>query len=636
VTPPALAPTVAAIWQQHRPAMGARLDTLDRAVDGVGAGALASESLAEALDAARELAGTAGTFDLGRASETARRIEDLLRDAPRPGQAPVLAELVAGLREDLDLPALAGERTAAPVPAPGTLPLVLLITADESAAERLRLEAERRALRVTAGPDPDTAERLIERERPDAVLLDVSRPGAAELIGRLRSARAPIPVVALAESGSPGERLELAQLGVAGFLEPQAAAAVVMDQVALVLQQSWMPVPHVVVVTTDDGCAGQVRETLEPAGLEVELAADPSELWAAVARGEEALLILDDGSAGIDGPALCRALRLDRRSAAVPVVVLTDGTGVAPALAAGADDAILGPVADPEALARIRRHLERFHTHQSLAGTDPLTGLDDRRSAATTLARQIRLAERLDRPMCVVAIDVPDQSELRRTGRRLRDGLRSEDVIARWSAEGLVVGMFGVQRPVATDRLRVLSTVGFSAGVAQYPQDGLNLTALLDAARQAVQAAAFATDVSVVAAGEPHKWTQQVDVAIVEDEDAAAELMDLGLSERGYSCWRFSNGAGAVAKLVGSSPGVHARVILLDLTLPAVDGIELLTLLARDGILQTTRVVVVSGDDDPALIARCSAIGAAEYLIKPVPIERLVATVDGVLGRRSV
>ena len=177
--------------------------------------------------------------------------------------------------------------------------------------------------------------------------------------------------------------------------------------------------------------------------------------------------------------------------------------------------------------------------------------------------------------------------------------------------------------------------VTFSAGVAQYPADGADLESLYGAADEALYAAKRAGRDQVTGAGSGPHATQQVDVAIIEDEDATSELIAHTLNGRGLRCFRFSNGAGAVHMLLGNQPRVRARVILLDLNLPAVDGMELLTLFEREGILRSSRTLVVSADDDPRTVERARGLGASDYVVKPIDLDDLAGRVDAALGRQS-
>lgn len=609
---------VAAIWDQHRPTMLDRVALLERAQ-------LDPTLRARAREAAHQLAGTAGTFGFSRASELAHKCEQLLiSDAG----AFEMAEWVAGIRADISAGEEAGPEAPGSDPHLTPLPLLLVVTEDPGMAERMRAEAGRRGLRVVSARAVE-ADRKLAANEPAAVLLDLSAPGADALLDAH-------PVV-LALNGT--DRAEIARRGAAAFLDEHTTPAEAIDHVSLLLQRNAPATERVLVVGTD------------PAPLEeLELVVDADPFAGQVDCGA---IVLGPGE--LD---LCRMLRNDPRWSTVPIVVV--GTGdPEPAFAAGADD--VAPSA--QLLPRVRNHLARHRVHQALADTDPLTGLRNRRTSSAALSHLLRLAERLERPVCLVELDIDHFKRvndvhghvagdvvLRRLGDLLRRSFRGEDVVARWGGEEFVVGLFGLDRDGGVDRISDLLgrfraetftgadgeafQVSFSAGIAQYPADGADLESLYVAADEALYAAKRGGRNQVAGAGDGPHATQQVDVAIIEDEDATSELIAHALNGRGLRTFRFSNGAVAVQMLLGERPRVRARVILLDLNLPAVDGMDLLMLFEREGVLRSSRALVVSAQDDPGTMARARSLGAIDYLVKPIDLDDLSLRVDASLGRR--
>ena len=150
----------------------------------------------------------------------------------------------------------------------------------------------------------------------------------------------------------------------------------------------------------------------------------------------------------------------------------------------------------------------------------------------------------------------------------------------------------------------------FSAGVAQYPADGADLESLYDAADQALYAAKRNGRDQVAGAGTGTHGHPAGRRRRHRGRGRHLRAVRPTLNGRGLRCWRFSNGAGAVAMLLGERPRVRARVVILDLNLPAVDGMELLTLFSREGMLRGSRVIIASADErrgDASTRARSSA-----------------------------
>ena len=100
-----------------------------------------------------------------------------------------------------------------------------------------------------------------------------------------------------------------------------------------------------------------LRHTLESQHYHVTTASDGRDAWAKIASVSPTLVITDILMPGLDGYALCRAIKQEPRFAAIPVVLLTslsDPKDVIAALECGADGFIGKPFADDYLLARIR------------------------------------------------------------------------------------------------------------------------------------------------------------------------------------------------------------------------------------------------------------------------------------------
>lgn len=69
-------------------------------------------------------------------------------------------------------------------------------------------------------------------------------------------------------------------------------------------------------------------------------------------------------------------------------------------------------------------------------------------------------------------------------------------------------------------------------------------------------------------------------------------------------------------------------LILLDLNMPGVDGLEVCRYIKRDPVAGNTPVVFVTAEDAPSMQEKARAAGASDYLVKPVDIDRLEVILD--------
>lgn len=112
-------------------------------------------------------------------------------------------------------------------------------------------------------------------------------------------------------------------------------------------------------------------------------------------------------------------------------------------------------------------------------------------------------------------------------------------------------------------------------------------------------------------------------VLVVEDEKDLREALAVLIRRRGYRAETAANGQEALAKIADVGP---PALILLDLSMPVMDGAELRERLLQRPDLADIPVVVISGVAD--LAATAARLQAADYLQKPIDFARLYSILD--------
>jgi len=122
--------------------------------------------------------------------------------------------------------------------------------------------------------------------------------------------------------------------------------------------------------------------------------------------------------------------------------------------------------------------------------------------------------------------------------------------------------------------------------------------------------------------------TMPVTIIMIEDDEGHARLIERNIRRSGVNndVVPFSTGTDALKYLFGSDgTGLHHRgralLILLDLNLPDMSGIEILRQIKANKYLKTTPVVVLTTTDDSDEIKRCYELGCNVYITKPVNYE---------------
>lgn len=120
-----------------------------------------------------------------------------------------------------------------------------------------------------------------------------------------------------------------------------------------------------------------------------------------------------------------------------------------------------------------------------------------------------------------------------------------------------------------------------------------------------------------------------VEILLVEDNANDAELTLRALKQRNLANQVFLCRDGAEALDFfsnGTSP--VPKVVLLDLKLPKVDGLEVLRRLKDDARTKTIPVVVLTSSREEPDIERAYALGANSYIVKPVDFEAFARAVS--------
>ena len=117
-------------------------------------------------------------------------------------------------------------------------------------------------------------------------------------------------------------------------------------------------------------------------------------------------------------------------------------------------------------------------------------------------------------------------------------------------------------------------------------------------------------------------------ILLVEDEERVASFVVKGLEAEGYAVEHVATGLEALARIRGDEPDL----VVLDLTLPDIDGLELLRRLREGGL--ATPVIILSARGDVDDHVQALEVGADDYLNKPFHFDELLASLHARLGPR--
>lgn len=368
----------------------------------------------------------------------------------------------------------------------------------------------------------------VSTQSPDIVLLDVMMPGmdGFEVCSRIKSdpATAHIPVVMVTALTDSSDRIKGLEAGADDFLSKPLNDTALMSRVRSLVRlkmtvDEWRVRENTATqLGVVDTAANAMNEPVENArilviedqsyeskkfveGLSVDsdiviIAETGVEAMAKVGESDYDLLAVSLNLKNEDGLRLCSHLRSSERTRSIPILMIAneeDMPRIAHGLEIGAHDYILRPVDRNELLARVRTQVRRkrfqqrlrsnFELSLSMALTDSLTGLYNRRYFEVHLQKLLQKNQQSKKAMAVLMMDIDHFKSINDThghavgdeilkifARRVQDSLRSFDLVARLGGEEFVVILPDISTDMAyfiAERLRkMIAEEPFACGAA--------------------------------------------------------------------------------------------------------------------------------------------------------------------------
>ncbi len=118
-------------------------------------------------------------------------------------------------------------------------------------------------------------------------------------------------------------------------------------------------------------------------------------------------------------------------------------------------------------------------------------------------------------------------------------------------------------------------------------------------------------------------------ILLVEDDAAIAKLVRFKLENNGFKVTTATNGRKALDWLKENRPDL----VLLDVMMPEMDGIETLEHMKGDETLRDIPVIMLSSKGQKTEIERCLFLGVDEYIVKPFSPAELLKRIRAVINK---
>ncbi len=337
---------------------------------------------------------------------------------------------------------------------------------------------------VATARNGEEAIRMAPRFRPHVVLLDVMMPGLdgydtcrrIKANPHLRSAN----VILVSARDETTDRLTGYEAGADDYITKPFDSEELLAKIRVFLRTGSAPTDKRVLIVDDDPMILRLLEKqLTVSGYEVLSATNGADALRIVLAEGPSIVVTDWVMPEMDGLELCRALRSMDDIGLAYIIILTgqqEDQSVVEAFEAGADDFLTKPFRPQELVARLspgnriialEASLERRNRAlheanaeltalnqklETLATTDALTGLANRRQAMLRLHEQWEIAKRYDQPLACVVLDldrfkqVNDQHGhaagdvvLREVAATLNEATRTGETVCRLGGEEFLV-----------------------------------------------------------------------------------------------------------------------------------------------------------------------------------------------------
>ncbi|MCF8236168.1 MAG: response regulator [Bacteroidales bacterium] len=127
---------------------------------------------------------------------------------------------------------------------------------------------------------------------------------------------------------------------------------------------------------------------------------------------------------------------------------------------------------------------------------------------------------------------------------------------------------------------------------------------------------------------------REVKIVIAEDDKGHATLIKKNLKRTGVmnEIIHFLDGKETLEYLFNNKDGIEGKeglsiLLLLDIKMPNVDGIEVLREVKSDPVLRKIPVIMITTTDDPREISHCHELGCSNYITKPIEYEKFVTAI---------
>ncbi len=574
---------------------------------------LGTLGFASAADLIRQAAGQLESTDLGLSN--AIGMASLIDDA-RTAVAATVAEL--------RVMAHSSQRIAVVGPATEVVDEVIWLALTQGIAVDHHVDG-------VSPTEHDTAAVVVSVGDPD---LSRSRP----LVRSVRELYTSQPMIMVAPSGNLAQRSRMVD-SVTTVLDCESHPAGILDEVRASIHRA----AHEPTLSVFGSGAEWLVEHLGNRGFTARVESSADSLLQSVQAGESRAVILTPETGPIKPFEILRMIRTDRQLRGAVVIAISDRTNPAhrhTALREGVDDIVPTDIDLDDLAVLIKARLQRRAVLEPIQDNTMKTGAVPWDAAVVLIERMLTVAFRRNAPVGVAYLrfDSPeDAAESRDLDSSIAREFRQEDVVARVDEQHLVIALRGVNRQTLMRRMAELhhkfglhERAGRISGV-EFPVDGRSLDELLENAKRTLNEAEANDGPAVTGFDWKPERSGTTDVLLVDPDETLGTVLSATLARRGLRVTQQPDSLDALSLLTGHDGDPLPRLVLTELDLRGIDGLQFLRQIREAGTMSRFKVVVLSARASESDMRQAFDLGIDDFVPKPFSTPLLLHRVTRLL-----
>ena len=125
--------------------------------------------------------------------------------------------------------------------------------------------------------------------------------------------------------------------------------------------------------------------------------------------------------------------------------------------------------------------------------------------------------------------------------------------------------------------------------------------------------------------------SEQISVLIIDDDRMIRELLQNILSKKGYKTYMAEDGPSGLR----TARKGDIDLILLDWTMPGMNGLEVLKRLKKGYTTKNVPVIMLTGKDSRCDVDQAVSLGVVDYIVKPFNLSTIDQTIKEKLGKTT-